>query len=1096
MRVIADRAFELHCDQVGQHRKAIKHLERARAIAQELDDHSQDSLCLRSLGSACCGLEQFERAVECLTQALGIHRNQNDTQAQGQCLNDLGTAYLGLKQHDLAIDCLMQALRISHSLEDLQNESSIFGSLGMVYDAQGLHEEVVHYVSHRLALSRKTGDVRGEASSWAGLGRAYYRIGSTETAIEHLTHAEGLYTAIWEDLMTDERRVAFGDGGLAATMIDLQRALIGCNRQVDALACSERARSRALELLLAQQRLGHNSDSAAAHTRYQNTATPIDVVTMQAIASKQKSALLIYSRLSPTLVVAWLVGSTAVGEVVMKQLSVSTDDISVSQLVHRTRRTIIGRHGLNGAEVQGYARDLAALDSTDSEDENEVEDADNARCLLKRTHELLIEPFIEALASEHRLIIIPDRELYALPFAALVDRDGSYLIERCAITMAPSVGTIVELERRAKLGTSRVASGIATIVGDPNFHGCLRQLNGARDEAEEIYRLFEGLSAGSATKLLGDDASKPRVLAAMHTSEYVHLATHGVATGVYLAGHSKEECKLTLGEVQSLELGASKLVVLSECDSFRGEIGTEGVVGIARAFAVAGARSIIASLWNVEDESTRDLMVRFYRHFLPGGEADADAALALQKAIISMLRERQYSVLQWGAFVVYGSPISAALDQEPPTLALSPGMTSAAEGVRIDQNADAHLSDNDEIEALPGHRLDDLIRKRAAVNLTPTCVESLRRGQEILADIDDRMKISLDGCWVIRDAKSSLQHHWAHEAGQSVFTGRLLGHAGSLSDATFDIWTWAIRWTLNTHGKPEESLRYEAELNVTAKPMTLVNGKISLGITGEEIGSFSGYWVMARRAEGRDADKFRALLLRQMADERGWTHAELKFIDAFSQPSVNARMDALFDSVNHLGIVRGQEAVYERAEGWNDRAKTCARVHDEIGWSAWDSMYSATSLKRALVNVVMVDAEWLVELASQGGVLPRCQDVPVGAVVSFIEMQECSTRRGVNSNLTGVGVLAISSPGVGGRHPDPEGEYLRRISPVLQAFVNKTRWSGGDGTRVGVFWPYVSIPQENIDGVDDRTDDEKKRAEDALAGNVVQTKASVPPAHA
>jgi len=95
-------------------------------------------------------------------------------------------------------------------------------------------------------------------------------------------------------------------------------------------------------------------------------------------------------------------------------------------------------------------------------------------------------------------------------------------------------------------------------------------------------------------------------------------------------------------------------VVLSECDSFRGKLTSDGVIGITRAFVAAGALSLVASLWKVDDAATRALMERFYERLLAGG-ALGDVAAAMQGAMVSMILEQgRWTVLQWAAFVVYG----------------------------------------------------------------------------------------------------------------------------------------------------------------------------------------------------------------------------------------------------------------------------------------------------------------------------------------------------------------------------------------------------------------------------------------------------------
>ena len=107
-----------------------------------------------------------------------------------------------------------------------------------------------------------------------------------------------------------------------------------------------------------------------------------------------------------------------------------------------------------------------------------------------------------------------------------------------------------------------------------------------------------------------------------------------------------------MAEVQGLELRA-RLVVLSECDSFRGTLTADGVIGVTRAFVAAGALTLVASLWKVDDDATLALMSHFYRALLASGGV-GDAASALRSAMVAMIREGRWSVLQWASFVVYG----------------------------------------------------------------------------------------------------------------------------------------------------------------------------------------------------------------------------------------------------------------------------------------------------------------------------------------------------------------------------------------------------------------------------------------------------------
>ena len=110
-----------------------------------------------------------------------------------------------------------------------------------------------------------------------------------------------------------------------------------------------------------------------------------------------------------------------------------------------------------------------------------------------------------------------------------------------------------------------------------------------------------------------------------------------------------------MAEVQALALHRAPLVVLSACDTFRGELRSGGVVGITRAFVAAGARTLVASLWKLDDKATRELMKRFYGQLIHADDENVrgNVVVAVQKTMVSMIGAG-FSVHQWAGFVVYG----------------------------------------------------------------------------------------------------------------------------------------------------------------------------------------------------------------------------------------------------------------------------------------------------------------------------------------------------------------------------------------------------------------------------------------------------------
>ena len=109
-----------------------------------------------------------------------------------------------------------------------------------------------------------------------------------------------------------------------------------------------------------------------------------------------------------------------------------------------------------------------------------------------------------------------------------------------------------------------------------------------------------------------------------------------------------------MADLQDVRLRA-QLVVLSCCHSGRGEVKSEGVIGIARAFLAAGARSVLASLWSISDKATMEFMKIFYQHLFDG----KSASVALHQAMTSLRNSKDYcAVKHWAPFVLIGDDVT------------------------------------------------------------------------------------------------------------------------------------------------------------------------------------------------------------------------------------------------------------------------------------------------------------------------------------------------------------------------------------------------------------------------------------------------------
>jgi CHAT domain-containing protein/Tfp pilus assembly protein PilF len=306
--------------------------------------------------------------------------------------------------------------------------------------------------------------------------------------------------------------------------------------------------------------------------------------------------------------------------------------------------------------------------------------------------ERLVRPAEEAVGRAERVVICPDGPLHTLPWGALVRPAGPGRKEQWLVEWKP-VHVVVSATVYSEVRRGRPADGSArwptTLVafGDADYSSAspppaapdaqafparqrergwsLAPLPASRHEVERIRQIFAG-SGGEVRAYVGAEATEDKVRAVGRGVRYLHLACHAFAdedspldsslvlTLPRAPGAGQANGWLQAWEIMNdLELGAD-LVTLSACESGLGsERRGEGLVGLARAFQLAGARSVVASLWKVGDASTAVLMEDFYRHLRAGKSKDQ----ALRQAQLSLLRGARRDrrrPFHWAAFQLIG----------------------------------------------------------------------------------------------------------------------------------------------------------------------------------------------------------------------------------------------------------------------------------------------------------------------------------------------------------------------------------------------------------------------------------------------------------
>jgi CHAT domain-containing protein len=315
----------------------------------------------------------------------------------------------------------------------------------------------------------------------------------------------------------------------------------------------------------------------------------------------------------------------------------------------------------------------------------------------RKLHQVLWQPLAKLLGGAKTVLVSPDGVLGTVPFAALPgSKKGTYLIEDVAISVVPVPQLLPHMLAAVPKGKRLKPSLL--VVGDVNFDSTQTVVASADDRGaprsaqtswgklpntqaevaavrDSFTRLFK---SGAVTDLREGEARKAVVRQALTKNRYAHLATHGffappelksaladtrpgdsaglfgregvtgwhplLLSGLVLAGANKEvkpgeeDGILTALEVSEMDLSGLELAVLSACETGLGkEAGGEGLLGLQRAFSVAGCRSVVASLWKVDDRATQTLMAAFYRAYW--GEKVVSRVEALRQAQLSLLKE-------------------------------------------------------------------------------------------------------------------------------------------------------------------------------------------------------------------------------------------------------------------------------------------------------------------------------------------------------------------------------------------------------------------------------------------------------------------------
>jgi tetratricopeptide (TPR) repeat protein len=693
-------------DAIGRPDSALRHYRESLGIARRIADRDTEALTLDNIGKVYIGLGRPDSALANFRGSLKLKIEIRDRRGEGWTINNIALVYSDLHMVDSALAYLRNSLAIAQAIGDRSDEGTILNNIAHQLDELGHPDSALKYYRASLAIRREVADRTGEGGTLSNLGymhrelgqldsalvylrmaapireevadrkglgttfkllaSVYYRMHEPDSALKYYGLSADLFAAVRRSAGIDENRVSYAETAAStydawiSLWIDLaERATLERRRayQFAALAAADRWMAQALlDLMRGTRVVDRRADLAS-----EGDALAREVTTTG-------SSALVY-HVSKDTIVVWLARDT----------SFTTARIRVP---HDSLATWAGRFRSGLRVGARAARSLPPLETRPSAVkvargvEEELSDSAGASTALIRLSDAVLPDTIrKMLPQSGEIVIIPHGVLALVPFAALpIGGSRDLLGSRLAIRYAPSLAALSEAEKtRASSIDPRESASLksALVVGNPEMpsvytaEGSIRlpPLAGAAKEGSWVAsRLGSPLITGGA-------ATEGSVRLGLPKATFVHLATHGVAYSseakardsfVALAPDPTHDGLLTVGELlddPALSL-RSELIVLSACQTGLGDLKqAEGTVGLQRALLARGARSVLVSLWSVDDESTDALMRAFYEHWL---EADRPSkAEALRRAQNDIRNNPSHPAWQspryWAAFQLVGA---------------------------------------------------------------------------------------------------------------------------------------------------------------------------------------------------------------------------------------------------------------------------------------------------------------------------------------------------------------------------------------------------------------------------------------------------------
>ena len=635
---------------LGDVNQAMVFAELYKNITQDPIDRLQS---LKFLSKSYLELGKLFRAKDYSQEMIDLAKGSGDRINEATAYALAGQVYVMWADFKLAKEYLEKALTIAKKLRDRSVESCVFKAFSLFHFKQGDFGRAKEYYKKYRNAREKTMVEMEKAISFQDMGIILESSGDLHEAVDYYQRSVKLLNELRVLQAKDELKVTFHNA-YHGCYNDLWRTLLKLSKIEEALCIADQGRAQALLDLI---KLRYGSQLAVSGSVEAAKSGISEMIT-------DISGSTLFVALQGNAVNLWVIGKDRNVQFRKKEVKY----LYLKSLRKKAYEDVRGRFRVvcenRTLDETSTEQELPTAEERGEETGNPSQSDENP---LRLFYEYIISP-ISNFIEDDELVIVPDGPLCLAPFAAFLDSESKYLSESMRLRFLPSLMCMKLInaspeEYHQKSGALLVGNpcleAFTTLFGENKFS----PLPFAEKEVKMIGEMLD------IHPLTGKEATKAEVLKRIGSVALVHIAAHGkIDTGeIALAPNperkyrrpEEQDFRLTIPDVQSAKLRA-KLVVLSCCHSAQGKVSSEGVVGIARAFLGAGARSVLVALWSIDDEATVEFMRSFYQNLKDGNSA----SVSLNRAMKCLRESENFNAPRfWAPFVLIGDDVTLDFGQ-------------------------------------------------------------------------------------------------------------------------------------------------------------------------------------------------------------------------------------------------------------------------------------------------------------------------------------------------------------------------------------------------------------------------------------------------